>query len=279
MKTMKTMIDMSAIPLRQPGSETRTLPGFHFAKIATASACCALIGALAANAEQQVSVQYAMPMKVNAKVDSSECSNAQGPYITLSGEISLGGLTTQILLENNLNGTKSTTVLWVADVSLINFGAPISIPKQPVRGGVGGNPLIYLQFVDGKGNNLTDEFYLGRCVQGLSVTPELVNQAAAVATVATAGCNNKGGPTITLGGEITLSGLTARFIFRNNVKGTHTAESIQDVAIILEGSKITVPKSPHQGGAGGNPIIGIQFLNGDRTPINDPVILGRCNKL
>lgn len=270
---------MSAIPLRQPSSEVRTIPGLHFAKIATTAACCALIGAFSANAEQQVAVKYGMTMKVNAQVDSSDCQNAQGPNITLSGDISLGGLTTQIILENNLKGTKSTSVLWVADVSLINFGAPISIPKQPVRGGVGGNPHVYLQFVDGKGNNLNDEFYLGRCVQGLSVSPELVNQAAAVATVATAGCSNKGGPVITLGGEITLSGLTARFVFRNNVKGTHTAEAVRDVAIILEGSKIVVPKSPHQGGAGGNPIVGIQFLNGDLTPINDPVILGRCNKL
>ena len=53
----------------------------------------------------------------------------------------------------------------------------------------------------------------------------------------------------------------------------------RDVALIIEGSTITLPKQPVKGGVGGNPIIGIQFLEGDGTPITQPVDLGRCNAL
>jgi hypothetical protein len=41
----------------------------------------------------------------------------------------------------------------------------MQFPKQPVLGGVGGNPWIYLQFIDGQGNALSGERLLGRCVQ------------------------------------------------------------------------------------------------------------------
>jgi len=44
-------------------------------------------------------------------------------------------------------------------------GESITIPKQPVLGGVAGNPFIWVQLEDGNGRALTDEVYLGRCEQ------------------------------------------------------------------------------------------------------------------
>jgi hypothetical protein len=180
---------------------------------------------------------------------------------------------------NNAKGTLTATVVNEFDVSLLIEGSSIEIPKQPVQGGVGGNPYIYLQFHDGKGNDLSEEFFLGRCVQGLAVSADLLQEAVMRADVHADGCSNRKGPFITLNGELVLGGLHARIIFRNNVKGTHTAEDTRDVAIVLEGSKIVLPKQPTQGGVGGNPIISIQFLHSDGTPIDEPVVLGRCVQL
>jgi hypothetical protein len=239
----------------------------------------ALLGLASAQADQQIVQPYEMQMQVNARVDTSDCLNSGGPEVTLSGEIALRGLKTKLIFKNNRKGTHTVSVVGQTDVVLLALGSSITIPKQPVRGGVGGNPHIYLQFHDGKGNALSEEFYLGRCVQGLTLSPQLVNEAIARADLHTEGCSNKGGPYITLGGQITLSGLHARFIFRNNLKGTHTAEDSRDVALLLEGSTITLPKQPVRGGVGGNPIICIQFLHGDGEPISDPVTLGRCNQL
>jgi hypothetical protein len=230
-------------------------------------------------ADQQVSAPFTMRMNINAIIDESDCNNSPGPQISLGGDIQLGGLKARVIFSNNSKGTHTAVVVAQYDVSLLVEGGSITIPKQPVRGGVGGNPYIYLQFHDGNGNILSDEFYLGRCVQGLNVTAELLNEALARATVHAEDCSNRKGPNISLSGDIVLSGLHARFIFRNNVKGTHTAEDTRDISIILDGTSITLPKQPVNGGVGGNPLISIQFLNDSGEPIGDPVLLGRCVQL
>lgn len=232
-----------------------------------------------ADANQTLIAPFSMPMQVNATVNSVGCNNSGGPEVTLDGEISLGGLRVKLIFKNNKKGTHTATVVTTRDVVLIPLGGSITIPKQPVRGGVGGNPFIYIQFHDGNGNDLTEEALLGRCVQGLSISPELLSEVIASTDLEISGCSNKGGPFINVGGTLTLSGLHARLIFRNNVKGTHTAEVTRDVTLVLEGSTITIPKQPVRGGAGGNPIICIQFLQGNGDPIGEPITLGRCNQL
>jgi hypothetical protein len=230
-------------------------------------------------ADQQVSAPCVLPMSINAVVDESNCENSPGPEITFGGEIRMGGLKARVIFSNNAKGTHTATVVGQYDVNLLIEGGSITIPKQPVQGGVGGNPYIYLQFHDGKGGDLSEEFLLGRCVQGLGVTADVLNEALARANVHAEGCSNKKGPYITLSGDLKLSGLHARFILRNNVKGTHTAEATRDIAIILDGSSITLPKQPVRGGVGGNPLISLQFLNGNGEPISEPVLLGRCVQL
>jgi hypothetical protein len=232
-----------------------------------------------AYADKQVSAPYDLPVRVDATVNTTGCKNSGGPTVTFGGKLLLGGLSARVIFSNNTKGTHTAEADTHFDVTLITEGSAIEIPKQPVLGGVGGNPHIYLQFHDGRGGDLSEEFYLGRCVQGLRITTDLLNEAVARATVHAGGCENSGGPFITLGGDITLGGLHARFIFRNNVKGTHTAEAQRDVAIVLDGTEITIPKQPPLGGAGGNPLIYLQFLDGSGDPINDPVLLGRCNKI
>jgi hypothetical protein len=230
-------------------------------------------------ADQQVTAKLSIPMQVNGVVNESGCSNSKGPQVTLEGEIVLGGIQAELLFSNNAKGTHEASATWGTNVVLVPLGGAITIPKQPVRGGVGGNPHIWIQFHDGAGNNLTDEEYLGRCVQGLSITPSFVREVIALAEVTALDCSNSGGPTISVGSSVTFSGLHARFIFRNNVQGTHTAESVRDVALIIQGSALTLPKQPVQGGVGGNPIISLQFLDGNGDELDDPVTLGRCNQL
>ena len=178
-----------------------------------------------------------------------------------------------------MKGTHTATVTSQSSVVLLGLGDSITIPKQPVQGGVGGNPHIWIQFHNGEGKNLTKEIYLGRCVQGLEISPEFNSAIVALADLGALDCENHPGPVISVGGAVTFSGLNARFIFRNNVKGTHTAEDSRDVVLIDNGSQVTIPKQPVLGGTGGNPIISIQFLDGDGDPIDTPVKLGRCVQL
>jgi hypothetical protein len=226
-----------------------------------------------------VSQPISLPTKADLTINEADCQNSGGPNVTLEGLIHLGNVCAKVTLSNNAKGTHTTTVQREYTVSLAIDHA-ITIPKQPVRGGVGGNPLIYLQFTTAAGAPLSEEIFLGRCVQGLNVSRDIVNDAILTAIVDAINCKNSGGPTITIGGELVLSGLNAKIIFRNNSKGTHTAEATTNVQLIAEGTTITLPKQPSQGGVGGNPLITIQFVNCQTgAALGDPIVLGRCNQL
>ena len=227
----------------------------------------------------QVSQNVSLPANTSVTVTETDCHNSGGPQVTLEGVIKLGSVCAKVTLSNNAKGTHTTTVQKEYTVSLALENS-ITIPKQPVRGGVGGNPHIWLQFTNTGGGGLSEEIYLGRCVQGLNVSRQLVTQALLNALVETSECTNKKGPFITLGGEMVLSGLNAKIIFRNNAKGTHTADATTNVSLIAEGTKIVLPKQPSRGGVGGNPLISVQFVDCKTgAALGDAVQLGRCNQL
>ncbi len=253
--------------------------------LTAALAAVVLLAVTAAVGVQQVSTTYSMPTSVKASIKASGCNNSPGPYITLQGEIALGGLGVELIFKNNEKGTHTLVVQKTADVVLIPAGQSVALPKQPVRGGVGGNPFIFVQFVDERGGALSGEFYLGRCVQGLfNVGADMVTQALATAVVAAGECDNSGGPNITLSGELRLSGINARIIFKNNdnpVGGPHTASvsGTVDVVVLPAGQTIQFPKQPVLGGVGGNPLISLVFLDGRGQAVSGEFSLGRCNKI
>lgn len=249
---------------------------FRYASVCTLIAGLAFASSAGA---ADVTANISLPAAVNLTITESGCENSGGPQVTLEGLITLGDVCAKVTLSNNAKGTHTATVEREYTVAL-SLEEPITIPKQPVLGGVGGNPHIWIQFTDEEGNALTDETYLGRCVQGLNVSADLLNDAIVHAIIDATGCLNHRGPFITLGGEIVLSGLHAKIIFRNNLKGTHTAEESADVTLIAEGQTIVLPKQPSRGGVGGNPLISFQFVDCDSgEALDDPVLLGRCNKL
>jgi hypothetical protein len=230
---------------------------------------------------QSVSAAIPMPVSVSVAAETSGCENAPGPTVTLSGEVALGGLGAELIFRNNEQGTHEHTEETTATAVLIPEGDSVSIPKQPVLGGAGGNPYIWIQFLDGDGAAMSDEIFLGRCVQGFfAASSDFVIGSLATAEVSGGKCDNRGS-TISLSGELALSGIDARLIFRNNdnpVGGPHKAErpTTVDIVLIPEGETIEFPKQPILGGAGGNPWIFLRFLNGDGTPATEEFLLGRC---
>jgi len=199
----------------------------------------------------------------------------------MTGDISLSGVGMRLIFQNNAKGTHTHIEQTNVDVTVLPAGETISFAKQPPLGGVGGNPWIFLQLLDSNGNPVSDEILLGRCVQGLFNTSiGFAILAAALGEVFVQGCSNKG-PEITLSGEVSLTGINAKFIFRNNERGTHEREEPTSVSIIIipAGQSITFPKQPVLGGVGGNPWIYAQFLDSDGKPVGTKVLLGRCVQL
>ncbi len=231
--------------------------------------------------KQSVSAEVPMPVGVHIDAASSDCQNSPGPKITLSGQLALAGLGVQMTFQNNVKGTHEHTETTTATAVLIPEGDSVSIPKQPVLGGTGGNPFIWVQFMDTSGNAMSDEIFLGRCVQGaFAADTDFVISALARADVTGGSCDNTGS-TISLSGELSLSGVNAQLIFRNNdnpVGGPHENDKPVRVSIVLipAGESIEFQKQPSLGGVGGNPWIYLEFLSASGAPVSDNFLLGRC---
>jgi hypothetical protein len=115
---------------------------------ATAAAVSVLLSQSNAMADQSVGTQFSEAVHITANINETGCNNSPGPKITIDGEISLRGLQLQVIFANNVKGTHTTTVTLATNIVLVPLGSKITIPKQPVLGGVGGNPLIWIQFYD-----------------------------------------------------------------------------------------------------------------------------------
>jgi hypothetical protein len=245
----------------------------------TAIPCLIAASLLVAQADVTVTKSTTLAAQGQITVNETGCQNNPGPWVTLDGDIAFDGLGLRLIFQNNEKGTHTATVTYETNAVLLNLGESITIPKQPVLGGVGGNPHISIQFLHSSGELMGDEIYLGRCVQGLTLSPDFLLDAVAAADLAVGDCANHQGPWITISGGISLSGVDAKIIFRNNVKGTHTAEAEATVTLIANGTTIQIPKQPVRGGAGGNPLISVQFLNGAGEPIGKAIRLGKCVQL
>lgn len=243
-----------------------------------------LVCAFQAHAQKQVAKTFTMPVSAHVNVGFADCSNSPGPQITLDGSVTLGGLNVELIFRNNVKGTHTYVAESTSEIVAVPEGGSLVIPKQPPLGGVGGNPFIWIQFLDGNGNAMSDEIFLGRCVQGSKkVDSDLGALAAAIVDFGALDCSNNPGPYIYVEGATSFpSGVNAQFIFRNNdnpVGGPHEAIRSAAVTIIPAGLTLTIPKQPVLGGVGGNPLIYTRFELGDGTVIGKEVLLGRCVQL
>lgn len=247
-------------------------------------------GIVAANttpSTPQFSQSFSLPVGATTTTEVTGCDNSPGPNITISGAMRLGGLGARLTFTNNVKGTHTFTNDSHVDVTVVPNGGSITIPKQPVLGGVGGNPFIWIQLEDGNGQAVSGEIFLGRCVQGLRSTNsvDFSSLARALATLAVSDCSNSPGPFITLDGNMVVrSGLDAVFIFANNdnpVGGPHraSADAVVRISLVPPGTNVRFNKQPSQGGVGGNPWIWFNFLSGSGAPLASPALVGRCEQL
>ena len=229
-------------------------------------------------------ISEAMPVHTGATLmingTASDCDRSGA--VQVDGSLAIAGMNAHFTFSNNTKGTKTATSDTSIAVSLLSAGSQITLPKQPSRGGVGGNPYIWVQLVDGNGAALSGEMYMGRCKDGLSSASASTFLDTAVSLDVTGDvCSGKGGSSLSVSGTMTLPSVHAKMIFRNAPNGPHeaTATSTDDVAIVIEGTGIDLPKSPVKGGAGGNPLVSMQLFDASGGTLSSSLDLGRCSTL
>ena len=228
----------------------------------------------------QVHTTLPIAAHLDASASADGCENNPGPFITLNGEILLGGVNGRLIFRNNVIGTHERSDDVTVDIGVLSDAQVIQFAKQPPEGGVGGNPWIWIEFFDSAWKSISSPVLLGRCVQGLTTTNldfGLLSRAD-VQVTSSGDCDNSPGPQISLNGALTLTGVNARIYFTNNARGTHLhEESTQvDIVILPAGKSITFAKQPPRGGVGGNPRIYFQFTNPSGAALSGEFYLGRC---
>jgi hypothetical protein len=112
------------------------------------------------------SVKFDAAVIAQALVETLDCTNNPGPYINVGGGMSVSpGIKARLIFRNQRTDGAPHEATAMADVTLFPNGTVFSFPKQPVQGGVGGNPWISARFADPSGQPLGPETLLGRCVQ------------------------------------------------------------------------------------------------------------------
>jgi hypothetical protein len=224
---------------------------------------------------KSVKTTVMLPASFEMQVVTNGCQNHPGPTVTLGGELGLGGVEGELRFQNP-PGRHSATEPVTVGIQIVEPTPPIEFAKQgSEEEGVTGNPEIWVQLLDGYGKPITDEIYLGRCVQGLDPVALLTAlPALADLDVVAGSCSNHPGPEITMSGVLTLRGVDARLILRNP-SATHQGDEDVELAftIIPKNDPIVLPKQGSEpDGVTGNPEI--YLVVGD-----DEIRLGKCVQL
>lgn len=106
-----------------------------------------------------------LPAIVELHVGVAGCANQPGPTVTVEGAVTFSGLQQRLVVRDGSGGAVAGQVVLDAEIVALRPGETLSVPKQPSRGGVGGNPWIWVRLHDGAGASLSEEILVGRCVQ------------------------------------------------------------------------------------------------------------------
>jgi len=111
-----------------------------------------------------LSGDFVLPATARASVTS--CQNGPGASTALSGALTLqAGVAAKVTLQGDSTSAVRTATSGTLQIDIVPAQGTVQFAKQPVRGGTGGNPWIYLQFLDAAGAPFGQEFLIGRCSQ------------------------------------------------------------------------------------------------------------------
>ena len=255
--------------------------------VALAVGGAAVVAAVAWATPAQISHSYTMAVTAEFETFPKVCDNRTSE-IDLSGTLTFPGVGIELRFQNQDNNTTKgngwhkSDVATTAALSIYDID-PGALPKQPVHGGVGGNPWIWVQLLEEQsGDPIGDPILVGRCVVGRSFQSGKYTgyvDADAAAILSTLGCDQKGAY-VDVGTEAGHDGVDATVYFTNNRKWTHSADAAASVALNLTDAIHAKKGGQLNGGkVTGNPLVSARFIDHTGAPLQDFIPLGRCNTL
>src|SRR5437773_12055717 len=109
------------------------------------------------------SVNFSASVVAQAIIETLDCTNNPGPFINVSGSMSVSpGVRARFIFRNQSTAGAPHEAIAMADVTLMSNVFSLSFPKQPLQGGVGGNPWSSIRFADSAGQQIAPETLVGR---------------------------------------------------------------------------------------------------------------------
>lgn len=212
----------------------------------------------------------------------ASCDNSGGDMIRLHGSLLFDNIAVKLTASDTTGAeVQSATVSATTVVKLEDM----EVAKQPSLGGVGGNPWIYVQLLDGSGVAVSDEMLLGRCVQGLEESPLALTLPVGVDVQVDAGvCSVDTDKHVTVEGALSLTGLMAKVRLANDLTGTHVAELTSEttIEVLPDGASVTLEGDPALGTTEEEPAsyeLDLRVVDGNGDTLSNQVSLGTCEAL
>jgi hypothetical protein len=210
-------------------------------------------------------VSFTLPVTITGWVTENSWCDNKGPHIEINTSALYGGYTNQFTFMNNLNDKSTLEKVGEANADALDGDVwTDAVPKQPSRGGAGGNPFVY---IDPEGDtDLSNAIYIGRCVQDGKIGQfnhgrwSVQTTTPGTQTLSLSGleCSNRTS-NLSLTSETSANAVSGYLVFTNSWWGLnpqHIAPS--DVAAswpFTNGLPLSVRKGGGATGAGGNPLV------------------------
>lgn len=236
-----------------------------------------------ASAASEIRPVFALPVEFAAMIQATDCNASPGPRLTLGGELTPAALDIEVVF-SHVMGAGDPQAGTSVRRAVVPAETPTPVLQQSIVGALGNNPYVWLQITDQHGRPLTSETFLGRCDEGL-FTPTIAIPAAAqaIAEVSATDCDASFGPVISFVGQVEVSALNGRLIFRSSDAtggpGPKPAEAAIELVILPSGAAFPLPQENLLAETGGNPLVSARFQLEDGTAVTPEARLGRCSAI
>lgn len=234
-------------------------------------------------AKDRIQQTIDMPAQFAATIQTTDCTVTPGPRVTLQGGLTMAPLDIEVVFSHLMGAGNPHGGVTVKKAVVPTDAPPTPSPQQAIVGAFAGNPFLWLQLTDSRGRPLTSEVFLGRCDEGqFQKTIDVALPVETSADVSAEACEVSTGPIIDLNGQIQVSPIHGKVIFRSTDAaggGQKPAEVAIDLVFISPGPTFLLPQEQAQAGTGGNPLISTQYRLANGAAIGVEEKLGRCSSL
>jgi len=235
-------------------------------------------GTAIALSEHRVSVQYAMPVHLEAWLRVPGRTGATDAPVALQASLCLSALGARVTFRDHPTPTPSLIGDLAMQLPLVAAGERVVRPWQTLRG-MPARSRVTLRVVDRDGATLARDRVLGELEGGFQqISIPFDADLGIVAWVAARDWSEQRGPRIRVSGELVLTrGVTLQVAFEPLASHSEgSSEGSTDLQVVRPGTSLYLPEKLIESGRADHTWVGLQFTDGTGRAIDAEQIVGRC---